>query len=131
MRAGARLSGTGPVAAPPSSPPTCAAAWTACSTRPQRCPPTAGPPWFESHVIDLELGYTTVDWPTGYVTWALDETIATLVARNFPVARFEATDLEARRPRPGGRPAVGTAPAATTGVAAPAGTGGRIPDERD
>lgn len=48
----------------------------------------------ETHHIDLKLGYTTVDWPTGYVTWALDETIATLAARNFPVARFEATDLD-------------------------------------
>ncbi|AOP47831.1 maleylpyruvate isomerase family mycothiol-dependent enzyme [Streptomyces lydicus] len=48
----------------------------------------------ETHHIDLKLGYTTVDWPTGYVTWALGETIAALAAHNFPVVRFEATDLD-------------------------------------
>ncbi|MFE9122847.1 maleylpyruvate isomerase family mycothiol-dependent enzyme [Streptomyces sp. NPDC007172] len=48
----------------------------------------------ETHHIDLKLGHTSVDWPNGYVTWVLDETIATPAARNFPVARFEATDLD-------------------------------------
>ncbi|MGW3567620.1 maleylpyruvate isomerase N-terminal domain-containing protein [Streptomyces sp. NPDC000941] len=31
---------------------------------------------------------------TNYVTWALDDTIATLAARHFPIARIEATDLD-------------------------------------
>ncbi|MFB7333979.1 maleylpyruvate isomerase family mycothiol-dependent enzyme [Streptomyces adustus] len=61
------------------------------------------PAWFtlqrcrrelETHHVDLDLGYTTADWPSGYVTWALDDTIATLTARDFPVARVHATDLD-------------------------------------
>ncbi|MEU9046851.1 MULTISPECIES: maleylpyruvate isomerase family mycothiol-dependent enzyme [unclassified Kitasatospora] len=60
------------------------------------------PAWFtlhrarrelETHHVDLNLGRTSADWPTGYVTWALDTTAATLAARDFPVARLEATDL--------------------------------------
>ncbi|MGW0879264.1 maleylpyruvate isomerase family mycothiol-dependent enzyme [Streptomyces sp. NPDC002671] len=47
----------------------------------------------ETHHVDLDLGYTAADWPAGYVTWALDETVAALTARGFPVARIEATDL--------------------------------------
>ncbi|GHI09754.1 hypothetical protein AQI88_16435 [Streptomyces cellostaticus] len=47
----------------------------------------------ETHHVDLNLGYTTADWPAGYVTWALDESIAALAARDFPIARIEATDL--------------------------------------
>ncbi|MFF3416349.1 maleylpyruvate isomerase family mycothiol-dependent enzyme [Streptomyces sp. NPDC002698] len=61
------------------------------------------PAWFtlqrcrrelETHHVDLNLGYTTADWPSGYVTWALDDTVATLAARGFPVARIRATDLD-------------------------------------
>jgi maleylpyruvate isomerase len=48
----------------------------------------------ETHHVDLRLGYTSADWPSSYVTWALDETVATLAARAFPVARFEATDID-------------------------------------
>ncbi|MEU9125421.1 maleylpyruvate isomerase family mycothiol-dependent enzyme [Streptomyces sp. NPDC048506] len=48
----------------------------------------------ETHHVDLNLGYSSTDWSTGYVTWALDETIAALTAGDFPVARIEATDLD-------------------------------------
>ncbi|MFD8378175.1 maleylpyruvate isomerase N-terminal domain-containing protein [Streptomyces sp. NPDC059679] len=48
----------------------------------------------KTHHVDLNLGYTTADWPTSYVTWALDDTIATLAARDFPIARIEAGDLD-------------------------------------
>jgi maleylpyruvate isomerase len=48
----------------------------------------------ETHHTDLNLGYTTANWPNGYVTWALDDTITTLAARDFPVAGIEATDLD-------------------------------------
>ncbi|MER7772273.1 maleylpyruvate isomerase family mycothiol-dependent enzyme [Kitasatospora sp. NPDC096140] len=60
------------------------------------------PAWFtlhrarrelETHHVDLDLGRTPADWPAGYVAWALDTTAATLAARDFPVARLEATDL--------------------------------------
>ncbi|MEV8529581.1 maleylpyruvate isomerase family mycothiol-dependent enzyme [Streptomyces sp. NPDC052000] len=60
------------------------------------------PAWFtlhrclrelEIHHADLDLGYTSVNWPTEYVTWALDETAATLAARHFPVSRIDAEDL--------------------------------------
>ncbi|ARF53570.1 maleylpyruvate isomerase family mycothiol-dependent enzyme [Streptomyces gilvosporeus] len=61
------------------------------------------PAWFtlrrawrelETHHVDLNLGYTPADWPTHYVAWALDDTIASLAARGFPLARIEATDLD-------------------------------------
>ncbi|MFB7756141.1 maleylpyruvate isomerase family mycothiol-dependent enzyme [Streptomyces sp. NPDC056121] len=61
------------------------------------------PAWFtlhrcrrelETHHVDLNLGYAAADWPSGYVTWALDDTVAALTARNFPVARIQATDLD-------------------------------------
>ncbi|MGW1067929.1 maleylpyruvate isomerase family mycothiol-dependent enzyme [Streptomyces aureus] len=61
------------------------------------------PAWFtlqrcrrelETHHVDLNLGYTTTRWPSGYVAWALDDTIASLTARGFPVARIQATDLD-------------------------------------
>ncbi|MEU6477967.1 maleylpyruvate isomerase family mycothiol-dependent enzyme [Streptomyces sp. NPDC047017] len=60
------------------------------------------PAWFtlhrarrelETHHADLDLGYSSADWPADYVTWALEETAATLAARDFPLARLEATDL--------------------------------------
>ncbi|MFF2121730.1 maleylpyruvate isomerase family mycothiol-dependent enzyme [Kitasatospora sp. NPDC058184] len=60
------------------------------------------PAWFtlhrawrelETHHVDLDLGRSTADWPTGYVAWALDGTAAALAARGFPVARLTATDL--------------------------------------
>jgi len=47
----------------------------------------------ETHHLDLNLGYRTTDWPAAYVTWALDDTLAALSARDFPVARVEAVDL--------------------------------------
>ncbi|MEU5533705.1 maleylpyruvate isomerase family mycothiol-dependent enzyme [Streptomyces sp. NPDC020362] len=47
----------------------------------------------ETHHVDLNLGYATTHWPADYVTWALDESIAALAARGFPLARIEATDL--------------------------------------
>ncbi|MFD9128046.1 maleylpyruvate isomerase family mycothiol-dependent enzyme, partial [Kitasatospora sp. NPDC059571] len=47
----------------------------------------------ESHHVDLDLGYAATDWPAGYVRRTLDETIAALTARGFPVARIEAADL--------------------------------------
>jgi len=61
------------------------------------------PAWFtlhrarrelETHHVDLSLGHTTADWPADYVTWALDATVATLRACDFPVARVEAADLD-------------------------------------
>ncbi|MEV5951303.1 maleylpyruvate isomerase family mycothiol-dependent enzyme [Streptomyces sp. NPDC051993] len=48
----------------------------------------------ETHNVDLNLGYTSTDCPTGYVTWALDESIIVLAARGFAVARIGATDLD-------------------------------------
>ncbi|MGW7608013.1 maleylpyruvate isomerase family mycothiol-dependent enzyme [Streptomyces sp. NPDC054766] len=48
---------------------------------------------FETHHVDLNVGYRTTDWPSTYVTWALDDTIRALTARDFPVARVEALDL--------------------------------------
>ncbi|WP_018351279.1 maleylpyruvate isomerase family mycothiol-dependent enzyme [Longispora albida] len=47
----------------------------------------------ETHHVDLNLGYRTTDWPATYVTWALDDTIAALNARDFPVTRIAAPDL--------------------------------------
>ncbi|MFE1881719.1 maleylpyruvate isomerase family mycothiol-dependent enzyme [Streptomyces diastatochromogenes] len=47
----------------------------------------------EHHHVDLGLGYGTLDWPTSYVSWALDETLTTLRAQGHPVARVEAVDL--------------------------------------
>lgn len=47
----------------------------------------------ETHHLDLDVGYRTADWPAGYVTWALTETLAVLKAQGFPLARIEATDL--------------------------------------
>ncbi len=47
----------------------------------------------ETHHLDLDLGYRTSDWPARYVSWALDDTLAALAAREFPVGRVEAVDL--------------------------------------
>ncbi|KAB1990178.1 maleylpyruvate isomerase family mycothiol-dependent enzyme [Streptomyces triticiradicis] len=61
------------------------------------------PAWFtlqrcrrelETHHVDLDLGHTAADWPSDYVAWALDDTVAALTARDFPVARIQATDLD-------------------------------------
>ncbi|MFE1290292.1 maleylpyruvate isomerase family mycothiol-dependent enzyme [Streptomyces sp. NPDC058751] len=61
------------------------------------------PAWFtlqrcrrelETHHVDLDLGYTAADWPSDYVAWALDDTVAALTAHGFPVARVRATDLD-------------------------------------
>ncbi|MER7754215.1 maleylpyruvate isomerase family mycothiol-dependent enzyme [Kitasatospora sp. NPDC097643] len=60
------------------------------------------PAWFtlhrcwrelETHHADLNLGYGTADWPADYLGWALDDTVAALAARAFPLARIEAQDL--------------------------------------
>ncbi|MFI6048923.1 maleylpyruvate isomerase family mycothiol-dependent enzyme [Streptomyces violascens] len=60
------------------------------------------PAWFtlqrcrrelETHHADLDLGYTSANWPTEYVTWALDGTAAALAAQHFAVARIDAEDL--------------------------------------
>ncbi|MGC4985619.1 maleylpyruvate isomerase family mycothiol-dependent enzyme [Streptomyces sp. DT193] len=76
------------------------------------------PAWFtlqrcrrelETHHVDLNLGYTTADWPSDYVTWALDDTVAALTARGFPVARIRATDLDrAWTPAPAGPTVTGS-----------------------
>ncbi|WP_129305156.1 maleylpyruvate isomerase family mycothiol-dependent enzyme [Streptomyces sp. L2] len=50
----------------------------------------------ETHHVDLGLGYGTGNWPSGYVTWALDDTLGTLRARGFPLAAVEAADLGRR-----------------------------------
>ncbi|MGK4579517.1 maleylpyruvate isomerase family mycothiol-dependent enzyme [Kitasatospora sp. HPMI-4] len=47
----------------------------------------------ETHHVDLDIGYRTADWPGPYVTWALDDTLAALAARGFPLSRVEAVDL--------------------------------------
>ncbi|MEY9931269.1 maleylpyruvate isomerase [Catenulispora sp. GP43] len=48
----------------------------------------------ETHHLDLDVGYRTDDWPAPYVAWALEDTLSTLAARGFPLARVEAVDLE-------------------------------------
>ncbi|WP_052709552.1 maleylpyruvate isomerase family mycothiol-dependent enzyme [Streptomyces sp. NRRL S-495] len=48
----------------------------------------------ETHHVDLDVGYRPADWPRTYVTWALDDTLAALAARDFPLARVEAPDLD-------------------------------------
>ncbi|MGX1548881.1 maleylpyruvate isomerase family mycothiol-dependent enzyme [Streptomyces adustus] len=61
------------------------------------------PAWFtlqrcrrelETHHVDLDLGYSAADWPSSYVTWAIDDTVAALTAHAFPVVRIHATDLD-------------------------------------
>ncbi|MEY9969070.1 maleylpyruvate isomerase [Streptacidiphilus sp. MAP12-16] len=61
------------------------------------------PAWFtlhrcrrelETHHADLNLGYTTANWPADYVTWALDDILTALAAHHFPVARIDAEDLD-------------------------------------
>ncbi|WP_328908142.1 maleylpyruvate isomerase family mycothiol-dependent enzyme [Streptomyces sp. NBC_00234] len=47
----------------------------------------------ETHHVDLNAGYRTTDWPSTYVTWALDDTITALAALDFPVARVKALDI--------------------------------------
>ncbi|MFJ5547791.1 maleylpyruvate isomerase family mycothiol-dependent enzyme [Streptomyces sp. NPDC093225] len=72
------------------------------------------PAWFllrrcqrelETHLVDLDVGYGTADWPAGYVGWALDGTVAALRARGFAVRAVAATDLGRRwELTPGGSP---------------------------
>ncbi|MFF7128708.1 maleylpyruvate isomerase family mycothiol-dependent enzyme [Streptomyces sp. NPDC008240] len=50
----------------------------------------------EHHHLDLGLGYGTADWPTSYVSWALDETLAALQTQGHPLSRVEAVDLGRR-----------------------------------
>ncbi|MFF8731923.1 maleylpyruvate isomerase family mycothiol-dependent enzyme [Streptomyces sp. NPDC015171] len=47
----------------------------------------------ETHHLDLGTGHGTEQWPDAYVAWALDDTLATLRARGFPLASVEAVDL--------------------------------------
>ncbi|MFE9468236.1 maleylpyruvate isomerase family mycothiol-dependent enzyme [Streptomyces virginiae] len=50
----------------------------------------------ETHHVDLNgyrAGYRATDWPSTYVTWALDDTITALAALDFPVARVKALDI--------------------------------------
>jgi maleylpyruvate isomerase len=47
----------------------------------------------ETHHVDLAVGYRAEDWPAPYVAWALDDTLRTLAARGFPIARATAIDL--------------------------------------
>lgn len=48
---------------------------------------------FETHHVDLGTGYRAADWPSAYVAWALDDTLAALAERRFPVHRVDAVDL--------------------------------------
>lgn len=73
------------------------------------------PAWFtlrrclrelETHHVDLRCGYRTADWPASYVRWALDDTLATLKARRFPLGSAEAVDLGHRWELTPGGPAV-------------------------
>ncbi|SDK16832.1 maleylpyruvate isomerase family mycothiol-dependent enzyme [Streptomyces indicus] len=50
----------------------------------------------ETHHTDLGLGYESADWPSSYVRWALEDTLATLRADGFPLTAVEAPDLAAR-----------------------------------
>ena len=50
-------------------------------------------PELETHHVDLDVGYRTAAWPTAYVAWALEETLAALIAQGFPLASVDATDL--------------------------------------
>ncbi|MFE0462273.1 maleylpyruvate isomerase family mycothiol-dependent enzyme [Kitasatospora sp. NPDC058965] len=61
------------------------------------------PAWFvlhrcqrelETHHVDLDLDHTPADWPADYVRWALTDTVAGLAARDFPLGRITATDLD-------------------------------------
>ncbi|GAA2750497.1 maleylpyruvate isomerase family mycothiol-dependent enzyme [Kitasatospora cinereorecta] len=63
------------------------------------------PAWFtlyrcrrelETHHTDLATGHTTADWPADYVAWALDDTLAALAARDFPLRAVHAVDLDRR-----------------------------------
>lgn len=73
------------------------------------------PAWFilwrclrelETHHLDLCCGYRTADWPTSYVTWALEDTFATLKAQRFGLSSAEAVDLGRRWELMPGGPAV-------------------------
>jgi maleylpyruvate isomerase len=50
----------------------------------------------ETHHLDLGIGHGTEQWPDRYAAWALDDTLATLRARGFPLASVEAVDLGRR-----------------------------------
>ncbi|MEO3874780.1 maleylpyruvate isomerase family mycothiol-dependent enzyme [Nonomuraea sp. B12E4] len=76
------------------------------------------PAWFtlwrclrelETHHLDLRCGYRTADWPASYVTWALDDTLATLKAQRFPLGSAEAVDLGRRWGLTPGGPAIAAA----------------------
>ncbi|MFI6846740.1 maleylpyruvate isomerase family mycothiol-dependent enzyme [Kitasatospora sp. NBC_00085] len=76
-----------------------AAAWDARVTALAGWP---HPAWFtlhrcrrelETHHADLAAGYGPPDWPAAYVAWALDDTLAALAARDFPLGRVDAVDL--------------------------------------
>ncbi|MEU2716374.1 maleylpyruvate isomerase family mycothiol-dependent enzyme [Streptomyces sp. NPDC007205] len=47
----------------------------------------------ETHHLDLGVGHGTEQWPDRYVSWALDDTLATLRAQSFPLASVQAVDL--------------------------------------
>ncbi|GHE03061.1 maleylpyruvate isomerase family mycothiol-dependent enzyme [Streptomyces alanosinicus] len=47
----------------------------------------------ETHHLDLGLGHGTEQWPDAYVSWALEDTLATLRAQGFPLASVRAVDL--------------------------------------
>ncbi|ANP57106.1 hypothetical protein AVL59_41090 [Streptomyces griseochromogenes] len=60
------------------------------------------PAWFtlrrclrelETHHLDLGVGYRTADWPTAYVSWALDDTLSAFKAQGFAASSVEAVDL--------------------------------------
>lgn len=76
------------------------------------------PAWFtlrrclrelETHHVDLGRDYRTQDWPTSYVVWALDDTLATMKARGFPLGSAEAIDLGRKWTITPGGPAVAAA----------------------
>ncbi|MGW3204733.1 maleylpyruvate isomerase family mycothiol-dependent enzyme [Streptomyces sp. NPDC001135] len=50
----------------------------------------------ETHHLDLGVGHGTERWPGRYVSWALDDTLATLRAQGFPLASVAADDLGRR-----------------------------------
>ncbi|MGW3063206.1 maleylpyruvate isomerase family mycothiol-dependent enzyme [Streptomyces sp. NPDC001130] len=60
----------------------------------------------ETHHLDLGVGHRTDQWPDAYVSWALDDTLATLRAQDFPLTSVEAVDLGRRWPMAARGPSV-------------------------
>ncbi|MFF3912023.1 maleylpyruvate isomerase family mycothiol-dependent enzyme [Streptomyces sp. NPDC001852] len=71
----------------------------------------------ETHHLDLGVGHGTEQWPDGYVSWALDDTLTTLRAQGFPLASVEAVDLGRRWSMTSGGPSPGPGTRCSAGSA--------------